>query len=433
MKSTATAAAAAAAMGRNNPYIDAYTPNLLLVLSPLPLVPRDSAATHNAATAGAAYLTEAFSGPRYGGEELARLLDTLAAWLEADPTPAEVMGSAATWDGWADASVPAGAAKRKGSAADRDSVAASRRREVVIVCATAGSSFSTTVRCRPRKTDYDLDEQEEGDEEAGADRPSLADGGDGASGAREVVITQLCVGPLVALPVDDTLPSPAPAPAPASGDGSSAEGRVDSYLFSSARKFIVTHHAAPAAVGTGAQAGAAGGHWLAGAVRHAPTCAIVEVERTVRTYQVTDPRAPASQPQPTPPQPQQNSNGNSNSNGNGNGNGTYSELAVATVRTYARLAGRADVELLTMRRSQLSGGTWLQVRRGRPGPPGGAKVRHLVPHRHTHFHTHSLPLTPTHFHAHSLLHTPLPPTHFHSHTHTHSHPPSVPAPVPVLL
>jgi hypothetical protein len=274
---------------------------------------------------------------------LARVLDTLAAWLEADPSPAEVMGSAATWDGWADASAPAGAAaaaRRKG-AADRDSIVASRRREVVIVCATAGSSYSTTVRCRARRTEYDLDhEQEDGEEEE--------EEGPGAAGAaREVVITQLCVGPLVALPVDDALPTPPPAAAAA--DGGDPE-RGDSYLFSSARKFIVTHHhAALAAAHAGGAGGAMAGHWLAGTVRHAPTCAIVEMERTVRTYHVTDPLAAAAAAAAPPQnQPQQQRAGN--------------DIAVATVKTYARLAGRADVEMLTMRRSQLTEGTWLQVR-----------------------------------------------------------------------
>ena len=53
-------------MGRNNPYVDAYTPNLLLVFSPLPLVTRDSGVLHGGGTSGAAFLSESFVGMHYG-------------------------------------------------------------------------------------------------------------------------------------------------------------------------------------------------------------------------------------------------------------------------------------------------------------------------------------------------------------------------------
>ena len=39
-------------------------------------------------------------------EELVRLLDVLSAWLEADPSPAHVMGGDTHWEGWAQASTP---------------------------------------------------------------------------------------------------------------------------------------------------------------------------------------------------------------------------------------------------------------------------------------------------------------------------------------
>ena len=89
------------------------------------------------------------------------MLDVLSAWLEADPSPAHVMGGDTQWEGWAGASTPAnphlGApsmdrtrphphahAPSSSSGGDDggddgdDNVATSRRREVVIVCATNG-------------------------------------------------------------------------------------------------------------------------------------------------------------------------------------------------------------------------------------------------------------------------------------------------------
>ena len=92
-----------------------------------------------------------------------RLLDVLSAWLEADPSPAHVMGGDAQWQGWAGASTPAnphlGAPSMDrtsnhppsssshapsssggdgGGDDGDDNVATSRRREVVVVCATNG-------------------------------------------------------------------------------------------------------------------------------------------------------------------------------------------------------------------------------------------------------------------------------------------------------